>query len=156
MRLVLCGIAILSLLLTAVSACGGDEEPSPTVSPSVSFPGSVTPSVTTPAATGELTLAIASIEPGSVLLGDTVTVTFATRPSAVIGLQVVDGEGNVVAQQMLTAGSDGSAPFDFVAEGTAGQWMISAAAGATLADLLRLQASPVSGPNTVDRVIEVQ
>ena len=156
MRLVLCGIAILSLLLTAVSACGGDEEPSPTASPSVSVPGSATPSITAPAATGELTLAIESIEPSTVRLRDTVTVTFATRPRAVIGLQVVDGEGNLVAQEMLTAGSDGSAPFDFVAEGTVGQWMISAAAGATLADLLRLQASPVPGPNTVDRLIEVQ
>ena len=150
MRLVLCGIAILSLLLTAVSACGGDEEPSPTA------PGSATPSITTPAATGELTLAIDSIEPSTVRLGDTVTVTFASLPRAVIGLQVLDGAGNLVAQEMLTAGSDGSAPFDFVAEGAAGQWMISAAAGATLADLLRLQASPVPGPNTVDRVIEVQ
>jgi hypothetical protein len=91
-----------------------------------------------------------------VRLGDTVTVTFATLPRAVIGLQVLDGEGNLVAQEMLTAGSDGSAPFDFIAEGAAGQWMISAAAGATQADLLRLQASPVPGPNTVDRVIEVQ
>jgi hypothetical protein len=115
MRLVLCGPAILFVILTVVSACGGDEEPSPTASPSVSVPGSATPSTTTPAATGELTLAIDSIEPSTPQLGDTVTVTFATLPRAVIGLQVLDGEGNLVVQEMLTAGSDGSAPFDFIA-----------------------------------------
>jgi hypothetical protein len=156
MRLLLCVIAILSLLLTTASACGGGEEPSPTVSPSVTFPGSATPPVSTPTATGEFTLTIDSIEATTVRLGDTVTVTFATRPRAVIGLQVVDGEGSLVVQDIFTAGSDGKAPFDFVAEGAAGQWAISAAAGATLTDLLRLQASPVPGPNTVDRLIEVR
>jgi hypothetical protein len=85
-----------------------------------------------------------------------VTVTFVTRAGAFIGLQVIDAEGNTVGQQMVTAGSDGKALYDFVAQGAPGSWLISAAAGATIDDLLRLQASPVPGPNTVDRTIEVQ
>jgi hypothetical protein len=107
-------------------------------------------------APGPLTLDITSLSPSTVHTGDAVAVVFQTRAGAVIGLEVIDGAGNIVAQQQLTASSDGSAPYQFTATGTAGTWTISAAAGATVADLLGLQASPVSGANTVDRSFQVQ
>lgn len=154
MRLGIATIATAAII-SALSACGGDEEAaSPTAAPSPTASPTVAP--TTPAATGELTLDIESLEPGAVRLGDSVTVVYVTRARAYIGLQVVDGAGNIVVQDMVTAGSDGRAPYDFVAEGEPGSWMISAAAGATLADLYLLQASPVPGPNTIDREFEVQ
>lgn len=157
MRLTLYGIALLSLLLASVAACGGGaEKPSATPSATISASPSPTAPATTPPSGGELTLDVASVAPSAVHVGDTVTVTFVTRARAVIGLQVIDGAGNTVAQEMVTAGSDGKAPYDFVAEGAPGSWLVSAAAGATIEDLLRLQASPVPGPNTVDRTIEVQ
>jgi hypothetical protein len=157
MKLTVFVIVLLSAGLAFSVACGGGEEkqsatPSPTISAS---PAPTTPAGT-PTATGQLTLDIASVSPSTVHVGDRVTVTFSTRAHAVIGLQVVDGAGDTVAQDMVTVGSDGKAPYDFVAQGSPGSWLISAAAGATIEDLLRLQASPVPGPNTVDRTIEVQ
>jgi hypothetical protein len=156
MRFELLGLALVSFLVLGAAACGGGEEASPTPSSTASATASPTAAATTPPATGELTLDISSVSPSAIHVGDTVTVTFVTRAGAFIGLQVIDAEGNTVGQQMVTAGSDGKALYDFVAQGAPGSWLISAAAGATIDDLLRLQASPVPGPNTVDRTIEVQ
>lgn len=145
------GLTFVALSLTL--ACGGGASTTPTPSPSHAPSVTATPS---PTATGPLTLDVTSLLPSTVHTGDAVTVVFQTRAGAVIGLEVIDGAGNVVAQQQLTASSDGSAPFQFTANGTTGTWTISAAAGATIADLLKLQASPVSGSNTVDRSFQVQ
>jgi hypothetical protein len=151
MKFLIAGLTFVALSLT--SACGGGSSTTPTPSPSHAPSVTATP---IPTATGPLTLDITSLSPSTVHAGDAVTVVFQTRAGAVIGLEVIDGAGNIVAQQQLTASGDGSAPYQFTANGTAGTWTISAAAGATVEDLLALQASPVSGPNTVDRSFQVQ
>jgi hypothetical protein len=153
MKFLIAGLTFVALSLT--SACGGGGNASPTPTPTPNHAPSVT-ATPIPTTTGPLTLDIASLSPSTVHTGDAVAVVFQTRAGAVIGLEVIDGAGNIVAQQQLTASSDGSAPYQFTATGTAGTWTISAAAGATVADLLGLQASPVSGANTVDRSFQVQ
>lgn len=163
--------AVAAIALGAVACGGGSSTPTPvatTAATATTAPTSAPTAVATAAATtaatatptatatGPLTLTVASVSPNPASAGATVTVTFQTQPAAVIGLQVVDGGGNVVAQNELTAGTDGKAVFSFPAKGTAGTWTVSAAAGATVQDLLQLQASPVAGPNTADATFTVQ
>jgi hypothetical protein len=156
MRNLLSSIAIIIFLFAIAASCGDDDDASSDATPTVPPTSSPAPAATTAAPSGEITLDVESVEPEAVQLGDTVTVTFVTSPGAVIGLRVFDGEGSVVSQDQLTAGDDGRAPYDFVAEGAVGTWLVSAAAGATVQDLLALQASPVPGPYSVDQEIEVQ
>lgn len=151
-RLVVPAVAIITV--ASIAACGGGSS-SETPTPSASEAPTTT-ATAAPTSAGPLTLSIGSIEPDPASMGDTVTVTFITRPTAVIGLEVIDGGGNIVAQDQLTAGSNGSAVYSFDASGDAGTWTVSAAAGATVQDLLKLQASPVAGPNTADGQFEVQ
>lgn len=156
MRTLVSSVAIIIFILAIAASCGDDDDSSSDATPTVPPTSSPGPAATTAAPSGEITLDVESVEPAAVMLGDTVTVTFVTSPGAVIGLRVLDAEGSVVSQDQLTAGEDGKAPYDFVAEGAAGTWLVSAAAGATVQDLLALQASPVPGPYSVDREIEVQ
>jgi hypothetical protein len=156
MRNLLSSIAIIIFLFAIASGCGDDDDSSSDATPTIPPTSSPTAAATTPATSGEITLDVESVEPATVMLGDTVTVTFVTSPGAVIGLRVLDAEGSVFSQDQLTAGDDGRAPYDFVADGAAGTWLVSAAAGATVQDLLALQASPVPGPYSVDQEIEVQ
>lgn len=147
--------AVVSVAL--LSACGGSSSatvtPSPTIVPTASQ--AATPAGS-PAASGQVTLKIDSITPNPAAADATVTVTYTTQADNVIGLQVVDGGGNITTQEQLTAGSDGKAVYSFTAHGQAGTWTISAAAGRTLGDLLALQAHPAAGPNTADGTFVVQ
>lgn len=144
-------VTILVALLAGVlsAACGDDEEAQ--VSPS---PGAAaTPSATTPAPAttpAELTLEITSVFPEQARLGDEAFVTFETAPDAVIGFTILDGAGQTAAQDNVTAGSDGVATYSLVLSGAKGTWLVQAAAGATINDLLRLQASPVGGAYSDD------
>ncbi len=84
------------------------------------------------------------------------TILFKTQPGAVIGFEITDPQARTVAQTMVTAGRDGTASYRQTAEAVPGTWRVEAAAGATIQDLLRLQAQPTSGPETADATFEVQ
>lgn len=119
---------------------------------------------TTPAGTpeatvtpgGPLTLAISSVLPNPASVGDEVTITFKTQPLAIIGFQITDAAGNIAAQDMVTAGADGSATYTYAVAEPKGTWTVEAAAGATIEALLQLQAAPTPGPQTADTTFEVQ
>jgi ABC-type glycerol-3-phosphate transport system substrate-binding protein len=158
------GIVILLLAaLALLAACGGGEEsgatPVPTEVPTATTPEpTVEPTETAPtsAAGAELTLSISSISPDPAQVGDEVTIIFETQPTAVIGLQIIDPQGQTVVQTQLTAGSDGTATFKQALDGPTGTWMVDAAAGATVADLLALQVAPTPGPYSADATFEMQ
>ena len=144
----LLAIALVAVLL---SACGGEEAvPTPTASPTRA------PATASPTPSGPLTLTIISVSPSPAKVGDQVTVTFKTQPGAAIGIQITDSAGKIVAQTMLTAGSDGTATHKQPIAGPTGAWRVEAAAGATIQDLLRLQASPTAGPQTAVATFQVQ
>jgi hypothetical protein len=94
--------------------------------------------------------------PNPANVGDEVTITFKTQPMALIGFQITDAAGNIASQNVVTAGADGTATFAYTVAEPKGTWNVEAAAGATAADLLRLQASPTPGPETADTTFEVQ
>jgi ABC-type glycerol-3-phosphate transport system substrate-binding protein len=156
----LSGIVILALAAsTLLAACGDGEEPRATPGPAQ------TPTVTTPEPTDAiptlapgtpLTLSISSISPNPAQVGDEVTITFETQPTAVIGLQITDAQGETVVQTQLTAGSDGTVTFEDALEGPTGTWSIEAAAGATVPDLLALQIAPTPGPHSAKATFEMQ
>ena len=155
-----CAAAILVLVAAALlEACGDGEKTAPTQTASQppSTP-TATASAATPATTpgAPLTLTIASILPKPAKVGDSVTITFETRAGAVIGFQITDPQGQTAAQTLVTAGSDGTATYELTIDGPPGTWLVEAAAGASIADLLRLQASPSPGPQTADATFEVQ
>jgi ABC-type glycerol-3-phosphate transport system substrate-binding protein len=156
---------IAALLLSALllSACGdGDEDgdaqtATPTEEPVAT--ATATPTSTeepTPDSDGTITLSITSVSPDPAAPGDEVAIVFETAPGAEIGLQVTDSEGNTVAQTQLTAGPDGIATYHHIVDVPAGAWLVEAAAGATVQDLLALQLNPVAGPHSDEASFEVQ
>jgi ABC-type glycerol-3-phosphate transport system substrate-binding protein len=158
------GIAILLLAaLTLLAACGGGEEskatPGPTEAPTATTPEPTvqpTEAAPTPTAGAELTLSISSISPDPAQVGDEVTIVFETQPTAVVGLQIIDPQGQTVAQTQLTAGSDGTATYSDAFQGPAGTWRVEAAAAATVPDLLALQLAPTPGPYSAEGTFEIQ
>ena len=154
MHLVSRGAFIAAIVLAAaIGACGGGEENPPSATPSVS--PSASPSGTPEGTLPPLTLS-ATVNPHSVVSGETVTVSFTSAPRAIIGFRVIDAAGDTVVEDTARAGADGIAEYELVATGAAGTWLLSAAAGRTILDLLRLQAAPVPGPNTADVSFEVR
>jgi len=151
---------VIALAVVLLSACGGKEAaPTLTARPTqaTATPSpAASPATATPAPGARLTLTISSISPNPAKIGDEVTVTFRSQPEAVIGFQITDSQGTIVAQTMATAGSDGTATYKQPIEGPHGTWRVEAAAGATIQDLLRLQAAPTPGPETADGTLEVQ
>ncbi len=158
MELVKRGAFIAPIVLAvALAACGGGENnaPSATHSAASSTAAAATASGTPSGTQAPLTLS-ATVSPESAAIGETVTVTFTTAPNAVIGFQVVDAAGKTTVQVSLTAHSDGTAVYKLTAAAPAGKWLVSAAAGRSVFDLLRLQAAPTAGPNTADVNFEVR
>ena len=151
---------VSALAVVLLSACGGEEaNPTPTARPTrapVTPSPAASPATATPAPGTQLTLTISSVSPNPAKIGDQVTVTFRTQPAAVIGFQITDSQGTIVAQTMATAGSDGMATYNQAIAGPQGTWLVEAAAGATIQDLLRLQAAPTPGPEAADATFEVQ
>jgi hypothetical protein len=146
-------VALLAGLLSA--SCGGNEEAKVSATPGVTG----TPLATSPApatSPAEITLQIPSVVPSPAHLGEEAVVTFKTAPGAIIGFTILDGAGQIAAQTNVTAGADGIATYGLVLTGAKGTWLVQAAAGATIDDLLRLQASPTAGPYSADFSFEVQ
>ena len=154
-------LLVIALTVVLLSACGGEEAtPTPTARPTQA-PATPSPAASLAAATPTpgtpLTLTISSISPTPAKIGDQVTVTFRTQPEAVIGLQITDSQGETVAQTMVIVDSDGTATYTTQAiSGPQGTWRVEAAAGATVEDLLQLQAAPTPGPETANATFEVQ
>ncbi len=153
------GILLALLSMTLLTACGGGEQtPSRTAASSMSPSTATAVSQASPGSTAvsQLTLAITSISPSPAKSGERITIMFKTQPAALIGLQITDANGRIVTQSMVVAGSDGTAIFQDTLKGPPGKWLVEAAAGLGITDLLRLQASPTSGPETADSPFEVQ
>jgi hypothetical protein len=153
-------LLVIALAIVLLSACGGEEaSPTPTArptqAPATSSPAA-SPAVPTLAPGTPVTLTIASISPTPAKIGDQVTVTFKTQPGAVVGFQITDSQGKSVAQTLVLVSSDGTATYTLAITGPQGTWRVEAAAGATIDDLLRLQAAPTPGPETATATFEVQ
>lgn len=152
-------IAALLLGTLLLSACdNGDDNGSaqtaePTEEPTATPTSSEEPA---PDSDAPITLSITTITPDPAAPGDEVAITFETAPLASIGLQITDSEGNLAAQSSLTAGADGTATFDLTVDDPTGTWLVEAAAGATIEDLLALQLAPVPGPHSAEASFEVQ
>jgi len=157
MDLVKRGAFIAAIVLAfAVTACGGGEStPSATQSAAPSTTAPETASGT-PSGTQEPLTLSGTVNPESVTVGETVTVTFTTAPNAIVGFQVVDPTGKTTVQASLNAHPDGTAVYKLTAAEPTGKWLVSAAAGRSILDLLKLQAAPTSGPNTVDVNFDVR
>jgi hypothetical protein len=157
---ILNGSAILLLsTLALLAACGDDEEPGTTPAPTLAPTATATAAsdaIPTSAPDTPLTLSVSSVSPDPAQVGDEVTITFETQPTAVIGLQIKDPQGQTVVQTQLTAGSDGTATFKDVLQGPTGTWLVEAAAGATVQDLLALQMAPTPGPHSAEATFEMQ
>ncbi len=153
-------LLVLALATLTFEACGGGGGEKATSTPQPSSTTIATTPAGTPRATltpgPPLTLAISSVLPNPANVGDEVTITFKTQPMALIGFQITDAAGNIASQNVVTAGADGTATFAYTVAEPKGTWNVEAAAGATAADLLRLQASPTPGPETADTTFEVQ
>lgn len=152
-------IATLLFATLLLSACGDDDgegqTPEPTEGPTATATATATPTPDSdPDAT--ITLSITSVTPDPAAPGDEVAIVFETAPDAVIGLQVTDSEGNTVAQTQLTAGPDGIVTYHHIVDVPAGTWLVEAAAGATVQDLLALQLNPVAGPHSDEASFDVQ
>jgi hypothetical protein len=162
-RILPLAIVVLSSIALLLAACGnGDEDgdaqtAGPTEEPTAA--ATATPTSTeepTPDSDGTITLSITSVSPDPASPGDEVAIVFETAPDALIGLQITDSEGNTVAQTQLTAGPDGIATYQHIVDVPAGTWLVEAAAGATVQDLLALQLNPVAGPHSDEASFEVQ
>ena len=153
-------LLVIALAVVLLSACGGEEaSPTPTARPTqapATPSPAASPAIPTLAPGTPLTLTIASISPTPAKIGDQVTVTFRTQPGAVIGFQITDSQGKTVVQKLMTVGSDGTATYEQTIAGPQGTWRVEAAAGATIDDLLQLQAAPTPGPETANATFEVQ
>lgn len=143
--------------LLLLSACGGA---SPTATPTKAPPTAPSTAVVSPVPTlapgTPLTLEISSISPNPARVGDQVTITFKSRPGALIGFEITAPKDQSVVQTAVTVGSDGTATYKQQVQGPKGTWQVDATAGASLQDLLRLQTAPTPGPNSASATFEVQ
>ena len=132
----LLAIALAAALLVACGGGGGEEEAAPK--------GTEAPGATPSATRAPPPLTISSISPNPASVGGEVTITFKTDPRAVIGFQVTDSQGKIVAQAMVVADTEGTATYKQAIAGPPGAWRVQAAAGRSSGDLMALQASQSS------------
>lgn len=152
-------VLVVASMLFAACGGGGEASPTPSVKPSESA-GPTSPAAASPTPAGSPApppvLTINSVSPDPAKVGDKVTVTFKTEPSAMIGFQITDPNGQIAIQMQAQAGADGIATYDYTVSGATGKYLVEAAAGRSIADLLMLQIRPTTGPNTADATFQVQ